>query len=333
MTGTVVSSRRASGLGAVIWAFLGAAALVAAVATESPHWAVLAVLPLLIALALMLSSEPVTRFEITERGLSFEEPEVVFVPFADLQGLTAPDPARREQFAIQVYHSGGVVRIPARLDVSSKDLYQFLYSCLPPVPGPNPDEVPAALRKFVAEQIETFGPERVQVYLARRHPPAPSNRRSVAVSWAVMLTGILWGIAGGVLVALSGGPPGGDQSGFIWICLGILLFLFGLLFVLVTSRQGTIARVPGWDKSCVVISPGGIALSQGSLKGKMRWDELREIDFPARPRLGLATAGGVPHGIGLLVEGAYLVIADYYDRPLSWIHRQLTAYWGGREAN
>ncbi len=333
MTGTVVSSRPASGVGAVLWAVLAAAALVAAVATESPHWAVFAILPLLIALALMLSSEPVTRFEITESGLSFEEPEVVFVPFADLQGLTAADSAGRERFAIQVYHSGGVVGIPARIDVSSKDLYQFLLSRLPPVPEPNPDELPAALRKFVAEQIETFGPEKVQVYLARRYPPVRSNHKAVAVSWAVAFTGLLWGVAGGVLVALYANPPAKDESGFIWIGFGILLFLFGLLFALVASRKGTIARVPGWDKSCVVISPGGIALSQGSLKGKMRWEELREIDFPARPRLGLATAGGVAQGIGLLVEGAYLVIADYYNRPLSWIHRQLTAYWGGREAN
>ena len=64
----------------------------------------------------------------------------------------------------------------------------------------------------------------------------------------------------------------------------------------------------------------------------MRWDEVRAIELPAQPRFGLTTAGGAKGGIGILVEGAYLVIADFYDRPLAIIHTRLSRYWGGPEA-
>ncbi|HUR54718.1 MAG TPA: hypothetical protein VMZ71_11340, partial [Gemmataceae bacterium] len=81
-----------------------------------------------------------------------------------------------------------------------------------------------------------------------------------------------------------------------------------------------------WQESCLVVSPGGVAMVQGVHRGKLRWDELLSIEYPAKEG-----AGGT--GIALRVAGAAVIIADYYDRPLSEIRRCLKHYWGGREGN
>ncbi len=49
--------------------------------------------------------------------------------------------------------------------------------------------------------------------------------------------------------------------------------------------------------------------------------------------MGTHITGIGPARIGLLVEGAYLIVADYYDRPLSQIHACLCTYWGDEGAN
>jgi hypothetical protein len=143
----------------------------------------------------------------------------------------------------------------------------------------------------------------------------------------------VWILLGAVLVALYNKPPVRDDSGYAWVGGGFAVLFVGLICVIGFSKASGSGRVAGWQNSCLIVSPGGIALAQGPLKGKMRWDELRAIEHPAKPRFGLSTAGGAKKGIGLLVEGAYLIIADYYDRPLALIYEHLKTYWGGRHAN
>ena len=331
MTGTVVTSRPGGSVAAVIWFLLAVGAVAAAVLSGNVHWAVLAVLPGVLGLTASLSTDPAVEFEITADGLVFHTPERVFVRYTDIQGLTAPTKKSGDSFAMQLYHSAGVIRIPARLDVSSWDLHDYLLSRLPPPGSTEPEGVPSALRPFLADQLRLFGEERVFVFRARPFDPLPSYGRHVAYSLAVAATGGLWIVAGVVLVATLEKKNSGD--GGAWVGGGVLLLVLGLLFAFLFSRASVAGRVKGWQNSCLVVSPGGIALVQGPMKGKMRWDELRAVEFPAKPRFGLSTAGGTKHGVGLLVEGAYLVIADYYDHPLSVIYDHLSSYWGGREAN
>jgi hypothetical protein len=330
LTGTSVTSRP-GGIGcAAVWVVLGLAAVGAAAGVPNVHWAVFAILPFVLAFGAWFSVEQEVRFEITEDGLSFEAPETVYIRYRDIEGLTGQGLAGRNQFAMQVYHSEGVVRIPASIDVPSWELRDHILDRLPPVTRPDPDDVPGTVRGFVADQIEKFGEDKVFVYRARRHPPASTYGRAVAYSAAFAVAGLFWAIAGGVLVGTL--PKKEADGATAWIAGGIVLFILALLFAFLFSRQHRAGRVKNWESSCLVVSPGGIALAQGPLKGKMRWDELRAIEFPAKPRFGL-TAAGATSGIGLLVEGAYLIIADYYDRPLFLIHEQLQDYWGGRHAN
>jgi hypothetical protein len=331
MSKSSVVTSRPSGLGWVfVWVILGVAALVPAAITQNVHLAVLAILPFVLAFAAWFAIEPPVRFEVTKEGLSFETPETVFVRYGDIEGLTSHNASRDHQFAMQVYHPDGVVRIPASIDIPSWDLREYLVERMPHGSAPDPDDVPGALRGFVAEQVAKFGAEKVYVHRARRHPPARTHARTVAYLLGFAVAGILWAVAGGVLGNVLDKKAADPAKG--WLIGGIVLSIPAFLLALLFSRQHRSGRVKNWRESCIVISPGGIALAQGSLKGKMRWGELRAVEYPARPRFGL-TAAGAARGIGLLVEGAYLIIADYYDRPLFLIYEQIDGYWGGREAN
>jgi hypothetical protein len=73
--------------------------------------------------------------------------------------------------------------------------------------------------------------------------------------------------------------------------------------------------------------------NQADLKGQMRWDEVKEINFVRRTSGKQFFFGGLGgHGIVLKVAGAMIVIPDVYDRPLPLIHQLLLYYWEDRTA-
>ncbi|MBA4062747.1 MAG: hypothetical protein C0501_03400 [Isosphaera sp.] len=334
MTGTVVRSEPRVSLVAVLFLVLAGLCVAGAVAAQTVHLAVLALLPGVMGLCALVSTDPAVRFEVRGDGLGFEAPDGVFVRYDDIEGLTAARDATGDEFEMLLYHPGGVVRIPPRLSVSSRALYKFLMARLPP-PGCDPEAVPRPLAGWAGEQVELFGRDRVFVYAARRHPPASTSGGHVLASVSVALAGLAVVAAAVVLGAVLPGRNGrgGWDEMIPWCILGMVLVLLGSVFAVAYWLARRSGQVKNWRGSCLVVSPGGIALVQGPLKGKMRWDELRAVEYPSRPRFGLTSAGGAAKGIGLLVEGAYLVVADYYDRPLAVIYSNLRAYWGGRDAN
>lgn len=327
MIGEVVTSRPGGTVAAVVFFALAATFFGVALANQSAHAAVFAILPLALGFAALLSGDPRVEFEVTADGLSLTAPDVAFVRYDDIRGLTAPVSGSGTDFAIQVYHTDGVLRIPAGLSVPSRELYEFLLDHLPPVEAANPDNVPAKLRDFLAEQLRLFGSEKVFVFRARAFPPVFSYRRHVGYSLGVLLGALGWIVVGFTLDA------SGVKGAAGWGGGGIVLFLLALLFTFLFWRASDRGRAGNWHESCLIVSPAGIALLQGQLRGKMRWDEVRAIEYPAKPRFGLTSAGSPRSGIGLLVEGAYLIIADYYDRPLSKILSSLHTYWDEQDAN
>jgi len=328
MIGERVESRPAVGVAALLFGLIGLALLGIALVAGSPHPAVFAILPFALGIAALVTGESAVALTITEEGLAFEQPDLGLVPYAELMGITAPVSRHPgDHFAIQIYHTTGVVRVPAGLGISSRDLYDFLVERLPPLDPADPNQAPSRLRSFVAEQVQLFGEEKVFVYRARPFPPLPSNSRKLGYAVAVICAAAGWCVVG---IALEASRKG---EGAVWAGFGCLFSVLALLFVFLFSRANTRHRPANWRHSCVVVSPGGIAMVQGKLSGKMRWDELRNIEYPAKPRFGLATHGGVRSGVGLLTDGAYFIIGDLYVRPLADIRRALHDYWGGRDAN
>jgi len=328
MIGQRVESWPSLGIAWVAFGLIGIALLALALLAGSPHPAIFSLLPFALAIAAFKTGESPIAFSISEEGLAFDEPDLGFVRYSELTGVTAPvsrNPG--EDFAIQLYHSTGAVRIPRDINLSSRDLYDFLVERLPPLDPADPDHAPAGLRTFVAEQVQAFGAEKVFVYRARPFPPQAAMSRKLAYAVATICAATAWCVAG---IGIEGNEKG---KGLAWTGFGCMISFLGLLFAFIFSRANTRHRPTNWRNACLIISPGGIAMVQGKLRGKMRWDELRAIDYPAKPRFGLSTHGGTRSGLGLLTDGAYLIVADLYVRPLADIRRALNNYWGGRDAN
>ncbi len=319
MIGHPIQSRRSFPWGVLIFLLVGVALLVVAAAERNPHWAIGSALPLFIAFALAWSRPRSLTFEFTETGLEVLD-SGQSIPYEAFETVIAvkrpgnPDKPGPRHYAIDVVHADGTLHIPPKLNVPSDDGFHFLLSTFPP--GGTP-QVNPALRPYLDEQLETFGADRVWSYRARSNPGNPAPSRAVAFCLGVVLAGLLWLIVGGV--TQNTGWLGGG------IFLAMMGGLFALLFWLVSSR-GRRIPVKGWKNASLVISPVGLALVQGDLRGKMRWDELRDLKF---------TWGGgsfeanhnIGRGIQLKFEGAQVLIADVYDRPLNLIYKQIRGYW------
>jgi hypothetical protein len=138
---------------------------------------------------------------------------------------------------------------------------------------------------------------------------------------AVSLAGVAW-LGWGVATLKA-------DSWFLPV--GSLCFLFGGLLALLlwaVSRQTNAALgVKRWRRSGLVLGPDGLALVQGDLRGNLRWDEVLNVTLKGRPTgfgVGYERTG---RGIHLKVEGAAIVIADVYNRPLHAIYQRILKCW------
>jgi hypothetical protein len=116
---------------------------------------------------------------------------------------------------------------------------------------------------------------------------------------------------------------------FGWLPVGILLAAFGGIFSLVFWRLGTATRVriKNWRKASLVISPVGLAMVQGDVQGELRWNEVQNVRLRGRAKGIHVTSETTMPGIVLSVEGAKILIADIYDRPLAAIYENILKYW------
>ncbi|HUR52826.1 MAG TPA: hypothetical protein VMZ71_01760, partial [Gemmataceae bacterium] len=273
MIGEVVASKDRGGCVNVGFFVAAAGSCVIALGAAEVGWAVFAFLPFCLGMAGVLATDPRVEFEVQEEGLQFDKPTEAFVPYESLRGLSGRVLSGGRDFPIQVYHDGGVVRVPGGLNTSSRDLYQFLLEKLPWRAEPDAGPVAPALREFVRIQVDLFGAEKVYVFRPRPFPPVHTRRKHVAYSLGVAAGAALWAAAGGVLELA-------DLKGGGWVASGILFVILGGLVALLFAKAGG-GRPTGWQESCLVVSPGGVAMVQGVHRGKLRWDELLSIEYPA----------------------------------------------------
>ena len=127
------------------------------------------------------------------------------------------------------------------------------------------------------------------------------------MSTAVALTGVSW-----IILSQE------DGKATFWKVASVLTLLGGLFSVLVfvvMNSSGRRGKQHG-PTSGLVISPSGMALVQGDLKGEMRWDEITQIDLQSGTK-----------GIRIKFAGGNLVIANVYNEPAWKIHDLLMSYW------
>jgi hypothetical protein len=326
MIGQRIEAQPGTPWGEILSFAAGAAMLAWGVVVASPHPIVAAVLPLSVGLALTVTRQGPFIVEVTENGLEATDPPQ-HVPYAAIEGLTVGGKPTKVRAPLYVFFQAGVLFFPPRLTVPTSELFGFLAGRISE--GGSRD-VPTPLAKYLRAQAESFGDANVFSYRARPHPTPLSRKRSVAVSLAVAVTGIVWLIAG---------FAGGDQY-FAWAVVGgIFAFMFTLSALgFAFERKGP--KIKNWRQSGLVIGPAGLALVQGDARGEMRWPELRKLEYRDRARsfrfegVGWHLETETPYrGIHLVVEGARIVIADIYDRPLPLIYDRIRTYWQGRDAN
>jgi hypothetical protein len=305
------------------WAslLLGAAALVffaLALANSTIHVAFVAIPFLLPALLLLLARPRAVRGRLTDTSLILDHPPQT-IPYADIQGLLAngkylhPEEVTSRSFTIDMAHRGGLLRIPPTRQLASAELYRMLFSALPQ----NGDRVSQPdLVEILEEQEWSHGPDQVWSHVARQHLPGrlaqPGQR---AVFGGVALSGIIW-------IALSFlekevGP---------WSILGGMLIVFALLIWLLAWSESRLppGKIRRWRSAGLVISPAGLALIQGDVRGRMRWDEVRKVWLNTQsPFLSVSRKPGLV----LEAAGVEVIIVDLYDRPLPLIMDQIYRHW------
>jgi hypothetical protein len=315
--------------GAAFWAFWAAVSLVGGLVLGNSHLLILSVAPSALALGLWFVRPPEFHATLTDRGLEFEDASVT-IPYAAMESVTMrgraqdPDSPRLRAGPLMIVYHGGAVEVPARLNVSVKEIYRAILAQMPLTGSraANPE-----LAGHDQKEVETFGAERVHVFAHRRHSERrPSTRRGQVCSGLLLLCGIFW-VSIGLFAADKGKPLEYDH----WIGWGVALSILSVVSWLVLNlRQRSVAKIASKLKNAeLVISPTGIALMQGDLKGHLRWDELRD----ARLRVGgwqiVVDREQTADGIDLTISGARIRLADVYDRPLPVIHGLIRRYWKG----
>jgi hypothetical protein len=322
MTGTLIESRPSIPVAGIVFFVIAAGLVVAGLAAGTVQPTVGAIAPFLIGVALFLTGPRSFQAELHENEMQVHVPEATSISYDHLEGLwgrgRSSDPTKPGpySFPIQVIHKDGVLQIPARLNVPSDDVFLFLYEHFPPEGARG---VSSELEDYLARQESEFGQERVFAYRARSHQgKSIGHRRAAWISFAILMTGIIW-IPVGIAV----------KTEAWWIC-GICLILFGFLFMVafLASEQTITRGIKSWRKASLVVSPLGMALVQGDVKGEMKWDELHDVQLKTRPGgFQLTADGSALPGIILKFEGAHVRIADIYDQPLRIIFERIRAYW------
>lgn len=303
--------------------FCGAGMLAISLVSQEVGWVVGSVPFWTVAVALYLIRPKPFSVMITSDGLEhgdFGES----IPYSSIEAIIyqgTADPTGRpadRQMPLLIQHEQGMLTIPKTVCVSTGELYQFLCGRFQPRAT---FELNPLLQQYADEQTEVFGEDKVFQYTARRVLEQKSgNVTARAVGAALFLAGLSWFFAGG----LSDG----------WIGGAIALVITGLVTCLAGFTSGASAKkqIRNWQSSALVVTPVGLALIQGPLKGRLRWNELRDVKLNARDRSFRLSSASVLHGLRLEVEGSSIVIADIYNEPLPMIHQRIMSYWRGDES-
>jgi hypothetical protein len=314
--------------GTVVWGCVAAGLLIASLASGNSHLAILALAPALLAFGLLAGRRREFHAWLRDDCLELEKPAVK-IPYAEIEGLTMggfavdPDAPRLRPGTLVVTHRGGVAEIPATVNAPIQKVYQAILAVLPTTGSCRlSDTFSAHFQKEVAlfgqERVHGFGRRKV---IGRR----PSTRRGQICAASLLFCGILWCL---IYAAVSGSPDARKYEP--WLGFGIALSIFSFLgWLLLYLMQRPLEGKAGTIKNAeLIVSPTGIAVHQGDIRGHLRWEELRDVRVSRAGRSGfVASSEGVAFGMQLVIAGAKIHIADVYDRPLALIYKLIQRYW------
>jgi hypothetical protein len=331
MIDQLIQGRRGAPAGTIVFFILGCALVAIAVAASAIDWAIFAILPFFLAVAVLRPRYRPLSFTLTRTAIEVHDPPES-IPYDSIETIKAakrpgdPSQGGPMHYPIAVIHEAGTLHIPPLLSVPSDDVFRFLLATFPESGSRN---VNPRLEGYLQEQIDQFGEERVQSYRARHDLGRGQPGREVLVCLAFLLAGLVW--IGLEAYFLGRRMPWGKREEVVWIAVGIIVAfmsgLFAFVFWMTNRSSVTVKGFKGWRESSLVISPLGIALIQGDLAGEMRWEELKDLRYRAGTSGIYQSNHAARRGISLHVAAAIIVVEDVYDRPLNLIYQQLRRYW------
>jgi hypothetical protein len=307
--------------------FTAAAACVAlGAATSSVHWDIFAVLPAAIAAALWLTRRRGFVGDLTAEGLQ-DSSSGQLIRFAAMRAIEPPagsTEAAGNSYPFVLLHDEGALRIPARLNVSSRGLAAFLASRIPL----RPMSISPQLEEYWQRQLEAYGADRAWTFTAREMAKPRMFSRVMAVAAAGLGASVVWAASGGAMLHSSPRRRGDEWA--VWLVAGGLSSIAWLIVLARANpqRRNPLRKIKNPEAACLVISPEGLALTQGKLSGELPWRELRKLRFQHGTSF-FSVFGGPPVGLHLDVGGATIWIADIYDQPLEVIAARIRQYWHG----
>ncbi len=278
-----------------------------------------ALLPGVIVFALLFSRPANLNARMTDSGIEFEESDRTIL-YSDIQGLllagACQDPSGKlRSGSVTIFHKNGSEVFPKSIQPDPETLYSQLLSLIDLPDGPPQSDT---LKTFYSQQVAMFGSEQVWAFNPREFIVPRDVSGVMKIMWAALVVvGISWMIH-------SGSRP--DLT--YWLPLGIGLLIVSFIGFLACFARNSSASfgIPNWKQSGIVISPGGIAMVQGTHKGVLKWEELRNVHFGKQRFVSGHQIRNI-RAIQMQVAGAEIPVADIYDRPLAIIHEQIVGYW------
>ncbi len=268
-----------------------------------------------------LRPAPIFQLELRPEGLHFQ-PGDLLLPYGTIVAVTglrkANNSAGLKPFPIDVCGEHSGLRIPAHPDVPARELEAFLISRASPFINPPEDRDVA---QFYDEECAKYGPDRVALHHGRTHlikTVVTRHFRFFALGWVIGAV-----IAIGLALNLYAKDNSVSGVAILMMVVGIVLFLVSLL----GDTTLGLKRQAGLAASSLVISPSGLALCQGKLKGKLRWDEVKNITL--KRAAATASTGSLSNGtigrqsLHLQVPGAAIILTEVYDRSLTLIKQTI----------
>jgi hypothetical protein len=291
------------------------------VALKNGHWAIAGLLPFTIAAVLWLTKERSFAGKLTPQGLLIL-PGSAVIAYDRMRSIWPADAreaarSNGQSYAFHLQHDGDVLYVPARLNVATGELVDFLKTKIPTV-----QSVPAnsAVAQYMKRQVETFGADHVWTFGARRQlgfDRGRSQYRTVFVMLGLAVVGLIWCIIGASLKHGEWGTIGG-------VAIFFGLFLALIFYALAKNR---VPRIKNWQSASLVVCPVGIALAQGDLCGELRWKEIRNVRLKYGSGFLASDAATWGRGIVVSVDGADLMVADLYDAPIQTIYDRIAELW------
>ncbi len=290
---------------------VGGALLVAAAVFQNMHFLLAAVLP--IALSFAVRQKPHHDvLVLEERQLVFQNSNFK-LPYEKIRWLGVGDhfvtnsSQDLSDGPLAIGFDQGQLVLPSETSVPIREIARYLIARLPP---PAVEQPHVALMDYWTKEQAKFGDDKVVLIHARKVLPLKKRLDGLRKGFAISVAGMI------CLILAIAGFDNTDESVGGWLGFAMFLIISGFVVLVwsMTSQKRKKREISAARGACIVMSPTGLAMVQGPLKGILRWDEI--VGLENGPSSSLT---GRQAGLHLKIAGGAIVVTDVYETSLAHI--------------